>query len=234
MEDGTMKRIVALLLASIPVLLWAQQPLCPPADPNCPWNEQTLTLVLRDPDCNAQVTFKWRICNGRLEVALDESGIMILEGCMGWDRLQWYHYNYSGLLDYITQALLTALHIPPTFFGNQPPPPCGQGTITTASVYTASCGIWLKCRYHYEGSVTRECERGHDGIDPLWDPANQTITTTKWFSCGQTCCVREYEICWKRDPIAGDQIFPLRLIRKQKLIDCTGQSNFDRPCEDGC
>jgi len=230
-----MKRIVALLLASIPVLLWAQQPLCPPADPNCPWNEVRDELFqLGPPDCIAFLTYKWRVCNGRLEIALDESGIRVLEGCMGWDRLQWYHYNYSGLLDYITQALLTALHIPPTFFGNQPPPPCGQGTITTASVYTASCGIWLKCTYHYQGSITRDCERGHDGIDPLWDPANQTITTTKWFSCGQTCCVREYEICWKRDPIAGDQIFPLRLIGKRKLIECTGQSNFDRPCEDGC
>ncbi len=210
------------------------QPLCPPDEPGCPWQTSSVVLTLLDPDCFATVQFKWRICNGRLEIAVDEANIIPAAGCQGWDRLQLYHYNYSGLLDYITQAMLTRFHANPDELPGTPNPPrCGEGTLSTASVYTANCGIWLKCDYYYQGDVQANCE--YQGTDPNWDPINKKITTWKWFACGQTCCQREYEICWRYDPIQGFyQIYPIRLLGKHRLIECTGQSQFPRPCEDGC
>lgn len=159
-----MKRLTILLLVAGTVV-WSQN-ICPPDDPNCPpWQSYTVTLPLTDPDCIATVQFKWQICNGRLEIAIDGMGISPLAGCEGWDRLELYHYNYSGLLDYITQAMLTRFHINLGELPDTPSVPrCGEGVLTTESVYTANCSIWLKCDYHYQGEVQRNCQ--YQGTDP--------------------------------------------------------------------
>ncbi|GIV55436.1 MAG: hypothetical protein KatS3mg040_0204 [Candidatus Kapaibacterium sp.] len=229
-----LRLIVPLLVAGTIAL---SQTLCPPDEPGCsPWQSETINLTLGPPDCVAQVTYLWRVCNGRLEIALEESGIQPLAGCGGWDRLVLYHHSYSGLLDYITQGTLTHLLENQTYsnWGVQYPiPDCQQGSLRTASVYTAACGIWLSCTYNVNSRES--CEQGYQFPDPNFDPQTNTVKTWKWHPCGQTCCKREYEICTQPNPLQPlSTVYSLRLIGKYALLPCSQQDQYAKPCEDGC
>jgi hypothetical protein len=200
-------------------LLQAQNP-CQ-NNPSCPWGPPTtITIDLPAPHCNATITYVQRICGGMREISIVNQTIN--DGCGGWDQLIIYHYNYSGLQDFITQGLLIA-----TTFDT--PPPCPASTQMLANVYTASCGIWLYCEYNLPSVVSYNCEMGWTGPPPHTPGTPAKVKSWKWQSCGTTCCRRVYSICTNSSGVKN-----ISLVSKQQLTPCSEQGNYAKPCENGC
>lgn len=100
--------------------------------PGCPWEQsQTVILNLLAPDCQVEVIYVRRTCNGVTDVFIKDYRVM--DGCGGGDELILYQYSYSGFMDYISLALLASVPVDEL-------PNCPSGTPYVASVYTSSCG----------------------------------------------------------------------------------------------
>lgn len=195
-------------------------------DPSCSaWSsESTMGFNIIGPQCVITVKYKTRVCNGVIEYMWYDPTVQ--GPCASMASFSIYHYNFSALGEYI-DLLIMQHHYN---LNKSSYPECPNGAPMQARTYSASCGVWVSCTYQI-APQNPECEKGYL---PLPDPMATTVTTSKWMPCGETCCRKTYTICKKPDTIQGGYYLEVQSILKEKLIECTDQANFDKPCQDGC
>lgn len=190
---------------------------------------QTVDIQLQMPDCFAEITYYTRTCSTSAGVFTDYviTGMSVDEGCGGWDsETSMFHLKRDGLREYVSLGLIDLQ-------SRNSAPECGQGAPATyANVYTAACGIWVYCEYELPPNPDPVCP-DWQGPLPHFGTNPTKVRVHKWQSCGEACCRRTYSVCWKRDDLQNDYRI-INLISKERLGDCTGQSNYSQPCSDGC
>ncbi len=112
-------------------------------------------------------------------------------------------------------------------------------------VYTAKCGIWLRCSYKLPDPIVFVCDNGWEGGDPHYDVENDKwVNHWRWHSCGQICCKKVYELKYHFSHV---EIIGKTKSRYPPEKECSLQNNFwgrrpfptaeDEellPCQDGC
>ncbi len=94
------------------------------------------------------------------------------------------------------------------------------------------CGVWVYCEYTVD-PVTAVCETGWTGPPPHYGTSPTKVKSCKWQPCGTACCRRTYTVCIE-EAAFGLRFRNIQLVSKQKLGDCSGQSQYAKPCQDGC
>lgn len=241
--------LCALIAMQTPVPVIAQQDLPPELDSlpcaalisnpcTTGWECYTREYLLRDAiDCWVVVHYCKRECQGQVEFYIDWSQTHLTGGCEGWDTWTFFHRDNQSKLEWLTLVLLETDHING---GWNQTPWCPGGNLFV-NLYTARCGIWVGCEYKIDRSYDKQCDQGLDPPDLEYErppgSGNWYIRTSRWQSCGQTCCLRRYKVCKKQyPPRAGNvQGYEIRLIEKLRLGECTEQQKYgNKPCEDGC
>jgi hypothetical protein len=205
------------------------------SDGNCSaWSSHDLehNLELGRPDCFAKVKYRTRTCAGPGGTWIDVViiSVEVEDGCGGWDNdAALFHLRRDSYREYVSLGLLHQLN-------QNSAPNCNTGTAMLANVYTAACGIWLHCEYTLPNELEYTCEQGWQGPAPHFGTSPKKVRSSKWQSCGEVCCRRRYSMCWRvPDPEEpGGPTLRIQLIGKERLGDCTGQSNYVKPCSDGC
>ena len=215
--------VFCILLLSYNINLYSQSGCSGPlADCNFVEKKIETGKFLDDPGCLIDIEYDIYECNGIKSIEIID--ITVRRGiCEGMRDFSIYHYDFSAIYEMVMLSILEELA-----YADQPLSTCGSGQKNYYDFYTASCGIWLSCEYDIDPQ-TPDCETGYD---PLPDPTATTVKTWKWQSCGTTCCKRKYQICY--DPSYGT--IPLNVITfpPVPLTECTGQSNYAKPCDNGC
>lgn len=216
---------------------------CPPSTTcTTTWTtvEHDLDEILDNPGFTASATFSYRInCDGDFEFIVEN--IDIRNNSNYLDEFDYLHFNFSSItekvvLDYMmTQdALGDASTSVPTF----------PNTIKRIFVYTAKCGIWLRCSYKLPSTIEKECDTPWNGPAPDYPGgADRWVDHWRWHSCGEVCCKKVYEITRRG--------FSIEIRGKTKSRypieeECSKQGDFwgkrptpidgsiELPCEDGC
>lgn len=224
---------LSLSLLTLPATLQAQpepqwDASCVVANDGCgPFGaDQVKEIRLQAPDCFAEVTYKIRTCSTATGTYQDIVivGWTLHGGCGGFDVKSYFHQNYDGLKEYVILGLLSDLQ-PSTSL-----PECPAST-TLANVYSASCGVWVCCEYTVDpASVV--CETGWSGPPPHYGTSPTKVKSCKWQPCGTACCRRTYSLCFKS--VEGYHIRDIQLVGKEKIGPCSGESQYSKPCQDGC
>jgi len=184
-----------------------------------------IILKLSAPECEITINYEWRVCNGVYQY--NYTSFTATGNCTQMDDFGIYHYSISTLkemADMIIAEQTFALdgHDILSWIPN-----CGNGVYRKAKFYSAGCGVWVKCSYKVDRNAVVQKDRGYDGNCPTPNEADY-IDVWKWQSCGEVCCVREYEICKYISPITGvTQVkvtqFPAYTLNGST---CTLQNNF--------
>lgn len=233
-------RIILLILGVITInfnLVYTQ---CPPSTTcTTTWTtvEHDLGELMHENGFRATATFSYRTnCEGDFEFIVDN--IEIIDNSNFLDEFQYLHYNYSSItekvvLDYILQM---------NAFGD-------DATLTSTPVkrifvYTAACGIWLRCSYKLPSTIEKVCDDPWNSSDPHYPVgADKWIDHWRWHSCGQICCKKVYELKYDNYHV---EIQSKTKSRYSEGEECSKQGDFwgNRPdptsgsvellCEDGC
>lgn len=214
-----------LILPLLTNSLFAEEPCATNQDGTCgAWSYEVVRNVkVYYPDCDVDVSFKTRICNGRVEYFI--TNIRVNEGCGGWDNVTYLHKSYSGFMDYVTQALMDAI-----WENSGAIPYCPSTDYQTVSVYSASCGIWVFCEYVLEANYERTCP-DWQGPYPEFGVNPKMLRVYQWQSCGTACCKRVFSICRSTTTY---QMNIKQLSKGRYSAECSGQANYSTPCQDGC
>ncbi len=210
---------------------------CPP-DSNCDaWGDTLwIRLGLGEPDCDVWVFYLKRFCNGSNVPEFFITSISVEEECESLPGLSLYENNLNVGLEFAISSFVERVSERGSF------PPCGfaddtfpepSDTTMSVRIYSASCGIWVHCTYEVDPD-SRECDPGFDLPYPEEGENPTTVTVAKWQACGNTCCRRTYQYCWQDDLTFGDRFVRMRLLSKERITDCSEQSEYDRDCQDGC
>lgn len=200
-----------------------------------PWRCETQQILLQDGiDCLVEVHYCRRECQGQVEFYIDWKQTHLIGGCEGWDTWTFFHRQNQSALEWL---VLTLIHLDTLNGGWYNTPPCPDGNFFV-NLYTAACGIWVGCEYKIDRSYDKQCDQGLDPPDLEYErppgSGNWYIRSSRWQSCGQTCCLRRYKLCTKQyvDRVSG---YEIHLIEKVRLGQCTEQQKYgNKPCEDGC
>jgi hypothetical protein len=180
-----------------------------------------------------RIWYRFRNCNGISQIIIDSTEA--LDNGKFLDSLNVYHYQYSAFSDLADIYLLQHKYIDSV----QPNP---NNPKTLIQLYKASCGVWLACTYNVD-PASRECDTGYTPPYPVTTDVDEApLSIYKWHPCGTVCCKKTYEIYRKQvyghNPTPG--YYPIVFIknisitRSQLTPECTLDSNFAKPCEDGC
>lgn len=152
------------------------------------------------------------------------------------------HYNYSA----ITEKLVLHYFLTSDAFGDAGTSvPNYPNTIKRIFVYTASCGIWLRCAYKLPEEIEYVCDTPWNGPPPDYPGGSgRWVDHWRWHSCGQVCCKKEYELSVRLGYI---EIQSKTKSRYSEDEECSKQGDFwgnrEQPdvgdyvellCEDGC
>jgi hypothetical protein len=199
-------------------------------DPCGTWNGPIqYDMELRDPFCDVSFDLYWRECNGVIEYYYDN--LMTSGNCEEMEDLQHNAEYLNSMHEMIETALLEDRVVI-----DETVPWCNEGHVLMAKVYSAACGIWVKCTYTVDPSANPpDCDDDWNGNPPHYqDGAEFKVDIWKHQSCGETCCRKTYKFCYKTSPLSGDQYLYMEKLPPEKLIECTDQSNYVNPCYDGC
>jgi hypothetical protein len=122
-------------------------------------------------------------------------------------------------------------------------PNCPDSSNIT-KIYSAICGVWLKCRYEITPN-SRMCDSGFAQPYPDYTlNGKQYVDIWKWHHCGEVCCQKIYTVCTKRSIVNNTIVTTVKQIKKQRhpnATKCTlqdvfrdGITNTIIPCQDGC
>jgi hypothetical protein len=125
---------------------------------------------------------------------------------------------------------------------NQVLPDCPDNS-PVVTIYTANCGVWVKCSYQIDPNAEVRKDYGYQGDCPSPVSYNGAsyIDLWKYQSCGTICCKKTYTLCIdKTEGIV--QINDVQRTRITQDENCTLQGNFinwrapyeEYQCQDGC
>lgn len=221
----------------------------------CPWrpivNNHRIQLS-HSHDQYADVTYRFRYCNGVLE--FDILGVSLLDNSGHFQEFDLYHYDFSTLRSVLELGLITEFEndtniigFPPDSVGS-PNPSCSD-TVTWANFYMASCGIFLDCSYRLT-DTNIECDSGFVSPypvlfqvrDTVYGPLGWYVEFQMWQKCGEQCCKRTYKICRDMSQVpsvsegGGGSIPMLRIINTNVVSNgqCSEQSKFCENCYNNC
>lgn len=179
--------------------------------------------------------YKKRKCNDKWEFMLDSAKMVDNSNLL--DSLLIYENNYSTFRDLIDLAIMEH------YIGISNLLDCPD-TNSITKIYSASCGVWVKCRYEISPN-SRHCD---DGFSPPYP--NYIIDTTnfvnirKWEPCGEVCCQKIYKVCKEISTVKQEMVVKIQNLSKQRhpnTPNCTlhglfrdGVTNQIIPCKDGC
>lgn len=227
------KKLAFLLMVTLCTLFanvnqsYAQDLTCPiPEKQGCTDFEEIYeTIVTDQPDCTVEVTLNKRICNGTMEIYIKD--ILKRGNCKFMNDLSYNEQYMSSFKEWLDIIIIERILANTTEI---PISQCATGGTTTSFItYSASCGVWVKCEFEVD-PATKVCDRGWQGTGPEWQvDGKYKVATSKFQSCGKTCCEKRYEIC--KD---GDSKIVIRNVEKKPIGECTEQGNYDKPCQNGC
>jgi len=216
---------------------------CPPST-TC---TTTWTTVVHDLDeildesgFRATATFSYRInCDGDFEFMVED--IEVKDNSQYLDEFRIFHYSYSSL----TEKVVLDYMLTSNAFGDAiyPVPPY-PSTVKRIFVFTASCGIWLRCSYKLPNPKVYVCDTPWNGSPPDYPGATgQWVDHWRWHSCGEVCCKKVYELSTRLGRI---EIQSKTKGRYPEDAECSIEHTFSGPrptpddpvqplpCEDGC
>lgn len=198
------------------------------------------TAVLVAPECSVSVSYEWRLCNGVYEYRY--TNIEAFGNCVQMENFSIYHYNINSLYEMIDMIIAEE-----AFFMDGVPaiPSCNQ-TITKTKFYSAACGVWVKCSYIIDQTAEVKKDRGFVGACALPNEDGY-IHKWKWQPCGETCCRRDYDVCWYNSPVNGTMEVRVTQHPAMQVGICTQQDdygpweitdpmdpNYHYECQHGC
>jgi hypothetical protein len=185
---------------------------------------------------NGVVKYYVRECNGVIEFRIDS--LVLLDNSHFLDSLMMNEHNYTVFRDLID------MHIMEQYIGITTMPDCPESNLIT-KIYSASCGVLLKCRYEVAPG-SRMCDIGFATPYPdFMIDTTQYVDIWKWESCGEVCCEKIYSVCRKRNLANVNNITSITQLSKQRYSHtptCTLEGQFRDgkdttiiiPCKDGC
>jgi hypothetical protein len=211
---------------------------CPPQD-TCltPWIDKMLDHRLTDKNTvriEAHIRYREN-CDGVLEFVIDST--IAKKNAVYLEDFQFEEYEVNTARDLIWLHILEY----PNDFGFSSVPLCSNDTLKMAHVYTASCGVWLKCSYKVD-PASQMCDIGYIPPYPLYSHGGfNWVNHWKWHSCGKACCRKEYRICRTTIPSRPGYIYKVIEVKKEKILDCEKEGQFfdwrtqqTIPCNDDC
>jgi len=189
-------------------------------------------------------------CDGDFEMRIDNFvGYNGNKNVDFLDQFNYLHYSFSSASEMVALDFL----MNGSAFGNDPTsiPFCSSGdSLRRVFVYTASCGIWIRCSYKLPSPIEYVCDTGWQGSFPHYsDGGDAWVDHWKWQSCGDVCCRKIFSICRESYVDKAGSFIKIKSITKGKYpgSDCSKQGTFwgKRPgpstgvnqelqCEDGC
>lgn len=208
---------------------------CPPASEECAGeltNLWTSTFTIT-PQCFIFVTYAYRICaDGSIQFYL--KSIEPSTDCEGFTSMEVDGLSLSTLVEYVQLNIMQTMfaRIGGTFWW--PAPNCelepGQ-TATTVQFYSANCWVWQRCTWDIEATPP-VCDTDPQPAFP--PPGGLKVDQWSWHNCGRTCCKRTYEICMRSGVVLNRNVMVIQSMTREKIGECSDQSSFQKPCQDGC
>ena len=204
-------------------------------------------------DQYAFVTYKFRYCNGVLEIFIE--GIEVVDNAGHLREFNIQHYDFATLRSVIELGLITeherTLRINngvdslPAYNPLDPLTFTCQDTVSWVNFYSATCGIFLRCEYRRVNWSKRDCDSGYDSS---WYPEyirfgdDRIVFIDKWQPCGTNCCKRTYKICrtMSENPsVAGVTFNPIPILKIvstniESISWCTEQHKYNKTCYTNC
>lgn len=184
------------------------------------------------------VKYCWRNCGGEIEIIIDWDYTELIDPDFLAHGTK-EELDFDGAREYLKLLILNKV----IDLGNITIPDCSTGGKTFFNIYTARCGVWVKCSYKVDtqGEVMKDI--GYDGNCPLPYSHNgdSYIDVWKWQSCGEVCCKKTYTVCKEGTTGAGNIRISTPTTDPAPGEQCTDQGVFkdwktDLPyqCKDGC
>lgn len=225
--------VLGLFLSLTVNYAWAQEELDVSGDWPCaqtlddtgcgPWIGQSIYFGMAMPDCVIMLDFKFRICNGVYQFAYEN--LTYSGNCEGMAEFSIYHYNINSILEMLDIAMVEYVHT-----GMPTIPGCGDpnGPLKKMKIYSAGCGVWVKCSYEINPNATIKKDRGYEGNCPTsyMNDGKPYVDVWKWQSCGTVCCKREYEVCKEWDITHSFNNIKVTRLPAVPLGPCTLQNTF--------
>lgn len=188
-------------------------------------------------------SYEWRFCNGvyqirKFDISADyesmTGSVDNYEESLDWLR---GYAEMQALGDFFTNVIIGVTNVPI----------CGEDSIMMASIYSADCGVWLRCSYEFNC----EPEIHSDGPSQIgyiceapWDRnGKKVVDRWHWEPCGDVCCEKTYDICREYNPPPVGHILKINNVNRHKLVgsECSKEGQFFKwdtsapiPCKDGC
>ena len=221
---------------------------CPGENDPCPgtsWTDATFSdyVGLSGGSIRVSGTYKYRLCNGVYQL---KDFDITADYADFWNDLDHYEESVSGLKEYAEiqalASLVASLGGTVPICGDPMNPP-----LMMASVYSADCGVWLRCSYEFDCEPTiyadGPSQTGYVCEIP-WDRnGKKVVDRWHWEPCGEVCCEKTYQICKEYSPTFGMSILKINNVNRHKLpgSNCSKEGQFFKwdtstpiPCKDGC
>lgn len=220
------------------------QNLCAPDSPaNCSgwsnWYQRTWNLG--EPLCEIVINCRYRVCYdamGQSYEDLEYTIVSVTGNCTNMQSLSIYQYNLKSINELIDLLLIEDLENSGQYQNAICP-----NTKKAVKIYSASCGVWVKCTYDIS-NVNPVCEQGYDMPPPHYKSPSGTyqVDVWKYQSCGTVCCQREYTVCIEKDVTHGTNKIKIQNMSRSRYpagAPCTQEPNgsspkYAKPCQDGC
>lgn len=184
------------------------------------------------------VSYQWRDCNGVIEIIIDWANTSLIDPDF-FAHGSREELDFDGAREYLKSHVLADV----IRDGNITIPNCIDGGKTFFNIYTARCGVWVKCSYKVDSQAEIMKDIGYVGDCPLpYDHNGDAyIDVWKWQSCGEVCCKKTYTLC--RDGITGNGTIRIKDVSTVPAPgeQCTEQGVFKDwktgipyQCQDGC
>lgn len=249
-----MKTLYIYLLVFIAMVLhvsaqWDNNIECPGDSSHCEWID---TVKSKDVqlsylhDQYAKVTYRYRICNGVLEIDILSITTSSTNNAGDLRTFTVEHYEFASLRSALELGVMTDHFreigidsLPRNVESNVDSTNCAD-TVSYVSFFTASCGIFVQCRY--TRTTDRNCDRGYMPPYPEYDTNSvQRVVYTKWQPCGYMCCKRTYTICRSLSDFPeaeqSQRIPILKILHRTTSTfgDCSLQTKYgSKPCYTNC
>jgi hypothetical protein len=189
-------------------------------------------------DQYAFVTYKFRYCNGVLEIKIESINVIDNAGYLRAFNIE--HYEFASLRSVIELGLITEHDVSIGIDSLGLATNCSD-TVSWVSFYSASCGIFVTCRYE-RATDRRDCDSGFAPPYPDVPFGGNIVEVSRWQSCGRNCCKRTYKICrgMSSNPnIAGNDFQSIPMLRIvstniESISWCSEQGKYDKTCYTNC
>lgn len=225
---------------------WDNNIVCPGDSSHCPWRdtvtERKVQLSFKH-DQYANVTYRYRICNGILEI--DILSVTTIDNAGNLRTFSIEHYEFKSLRSSVELGVMTD-HFRQIGIDSLPrnvltdTTNCAD-TATYVNFFTASCGVFLNCKYDRTSS-SRVCDSGYAPPYPEIMDTVPKVVFQKWQPCGYNCCKKTFRICRSLSSTGGatsnsqqqSSILKITEVEITSVSNCSLQGNYKKPCYTNC